>query len=239
MDDVEQPAGESETANDEVIQQNLEATTAKLSDVVSATVKDAPPASETIPEQDIAPQPEPQEKPKKRGRGRPRKTDNVQTKPTLAPAREPLAGVAQAPSKQDASIKACAEMSVMMVNTTGLVLAGGEDGMMTQDEKTLATGGFEAYFHAKGVDNIPAWVILAGSLTPYYMRVMMTPSAKTKVATGVVRVWMGIKNLFKRGKKNARPNSGNDNVGKDDSGSDALQGGDKSKPKFPSLRSGR
>lgn len=150
--------------------------------------------------------------PGKRGRGRPRKS-GVDTPPNgAATSRPKLNGVTPPVNSADAAIEPCAEILVMMTNASGMMLAQGEAGAMSRDEAILAKHGYVAYLKAKGVENVPAWVILAGSLCPYYLRIITTTPAKTTVATGMRRAWFGIKEFFinRKAKKNAYSNSGDD-----------------------------
>lgn len=145
--------------------------------------------------------------PEKKKRGRPRK-DGSQSPPKTEQPRPKIIGVQAPISPEQAAIEPCAEICVMMVNSSGMLL-GGEAGAMNQNEALLAKSGFVAYFKAKGVQNVPPWVVLAGALAPYYLRVITTTPAKTTVASGTRRIWFGLKEWFK-GRKNARSNRGND-----------------------------
>lgn len=143
----------------------------------------------------------------KRGRGRPRKEGGLHNaNPSAATSRPKIDGVkstvSPAINPDTAAIEPCAEMCVMMVNTSGMML-GGELAAMTKEEIALSKSGFVSYFRAKGVNNVPPWVVLAGSLTPYYLRILTTTPAKTTVSTVVGRAWFAIKEKWKA-RKNAR-----------------------------------
>ncbi|MDX1939676.1 MAG: hypothetical protein SFU99_03945 [Saprospiraceae bacterium] len=104
----------------------------------------------------------------------------------------------------DPGIEPAAEVATMLINTSGMMLAG-EEGAMLPQEQMLAKSGFVAYFKAKGIDNVPPWVLLTGALTPYYMRLLTQTPAKSTVATACRRAWFGIKEFFIK-RKNARSN---------------------------------
>lgn len=154
--------------------------------------------------------------PDKKKRGRPKKPDlNNPVKSATTP-RPILSGIQNninpAINSNDAAIEPCAEILVMMTNASGMVLAQSDAGAMTKDEAMLAKSGYVAYLKTKGVDNVPAWVILAGSLCPYYLRIITTTPAKTTVASGLRKGWFGIKEFFisRKNKKNAQFNSRDD-----------------------------
>lgn len=118
------------------------------------------------------------------------------------------AGAGQTVNHDTAAIDPAAEVAVMLVNTSGMML-GGEAGAMKEQEALLAKQGFVAYFKAKGVNNVPPWVILAGALSPYYLRVITTTPAKPKISSFFGKLGAYIKGFFK-GRKNARSYSGDD-----------------------------
>lgn len=147
----------------------------------------------------------------KRGRGRPKKTENIQ-KPklngieqnrtteqfsTIPPVNTDIAG-----------IEPCAQVCVSMIGMSGMML-GGEQAAMTQAEQALAKDGFVAYFKAKGIHNVPAWVLVLGAVSPYYTRIIATTPAKHTVSTLFGRMSFGIKEFFRK-RKNARSNRRND-----------------------------
>lgn len=148
----------------------------------------------------------------KRGRGRPRKDGGVSaSSPNQSGATRPrpeIKGIK--PSYDvDPGIEPCADLCTMMVNTSGMVL-GGEKAVMLPIEREMCKSGFVAYFKAKGIDNVPPWVLLLGAVSPYYLRIMADTPAKTKIIGVVANLWYGAKNFFSRKRKNARFNSGND-----------------------------
>lgn len=154
------------------------------------------------------------ETPKKRGR--PRKNP-VDEKPQVKPEtieRPKIAGVSPPVNPAQATIEPCAELCVMIVNTSGMIL-GGEHAAMNENERLLAKHGFVGYFQAKGINNPPPWVLLLGALSPYYLRVVTQTPAKSKISTGIGRFWTGIKAYFK-GYKDARTHSRNDIIREND-----------------------
>lgn len=206
---------ESETALTEIDPPKSES----LESVLQETVTEVSPASpiadmpqpETQPETQPLTQPETQ--PVKRGRKKlPRDAEGNIIRPdgsTYKP-RPTLNGISQAAViQQDAGIEPAAEVAVALVGMSGIAL-GGEQAIMQEQEKLLAKSGFVAYFKAKGIDNIPPWVILAGGLAPYYMRVLTATPAKSVVVRASEKMYIGIRNLFSRKSKNARSNSRDD-----------------------------
>lgn len=189
-----------------------------LDDVLEKTVGDVVPPSPVadMPQASVASagaavgnaglQPEapaPAAQAKKRGRPPKEKPLEGMQRPIIKGA-----PIAQNPVNIDtAGIEPCAELGVMLVNASGMAL-GGELAAMQQVEAKLAKDGFVSYFKAKGVHNVPAWVVLAGSLAPYYMRVLTQTPAKTTVSTIFGRISLRAKEIWKA-KKNARFNSGN------------------------------
>lgn len=163
--------------------------------------------------------------------GRPRKPDHLlktkRRERKQSAKREPLHGIENAPQgvsdeparveskkelsdddKKQAAIEASANVAVFFVNGSGEFLAGNE-GTMTEREIAQAQVGFEKYFTIKGIDSVPPWIILAGALTPYYMRVLSKQPARNKI----VEIFSDTKYLVKKlfGKlRNARSNRRND-----------------------------
>lgn len=212
------PETEEEISNEN--QTASEADNASLDSVLAQSANDIPPIAEPISAMNAVP---PADRtggtanpaggdavtsPVKRGRGRPKKEGKDTPPSGSAPPRPKLSGVQQPPAPGDEAIEPCAQILTMMTNASGMVLAQGEVGAMTPEEQMLVKGGYVAYLKAKGVTNVPAWVILAGSLSPYYLRIITTTPAKTTVASGLRKAWFGIKEFFiKRKNKNAHANS--------------------------------
>jgi hypothetical protein len=220
------------TVENEVANENKSAANVTLSDVISETVSDVALPS---PVADMPEAPAPLGRTDAgvspmsaagatvnvaaasagRGRGRPRKTAAPGAAPTgQAKPRPNLNGVPNstvsgAVNMETAGIEPCAELCVMMVNASGMAL-GGEAAAMQGQEIMLAKNGFVAYFKAKGIHNVPAWVVLAGALSPYYLRVLTTTPAKTTVSTLIGRGVFRVKEIWKA-KKNARSNRRNNN----------------------------
>ncbi len=158
-------------------------------------------------------------KPETRGRKKKPRDANgkiIQDEPKVKPAVE---GLGKTVNHEQAAIDPAAEVAVMMVNVSGMMLAG-EEGRMKQEEAMLAKGGFVAYFKAKGVSNVPPWVVLAGALAPYYMRVFNEKPARSKIKTLAEKAYFGFSRLFGR-VKDARFNSRDNNVRQNDTGEKA------------------
>jgi hypothetical protein len=119
-----------------------------------------------------------------------------------------LAGVGQTVPHDGAAIDPAAEVAVMMVNASGMML-GGADAAMRHEEVILAKQGFVSYFKAKGVDSIPPWVVLAGALCPYYLRVITATPAKPKITSIFSKLGAYLKGFFagRKGSKSAYFNS--------------------------------
>lgn len=182
-----------------------------LSDVIKDTHAPSPVADMQQPEPVVG-QPQAQT-PKQRGR-RPLPRDaNGNIIRDGAKPQPQIIGVQAPIDPANAAIEPCAELAVMLVNTSGMML-GGENGAMQQNEALLAKSGFVSYFKAKGVENVPAWVVLAGALAPYYLRVITTTPAKSKISSFFERTYLNIRDFIVR-KKNARFNRRDNNVGKD------------------------
>lgn len=218
-----QPATEN---NDVVSNDNAES--GSLESVLQKSANDVPPAvSETAALPNAAPSADRTEGAAtvssdatvKRGRGRPKKEGSNTPPPGSTSPRPKLHGTNPHSNPQaineDAAILPCAEILTMMTNASGMVLAQGEEGAMTQEEQMLVRMGYVGYLKAKGVQNVPPWVILAGSLSPYYLRIITTTKAKTTVASGLRKAWFGIKEFFIR-KKDAHANRRNNPKRKDD-----------------------
>jgi hypothetical protein len=150
----------------------------------------------------------------KRGRGRPKKQKQFsgerpeingrpRAKPEAARASE-----APAIDPEQAGIEPAAQLCVMMVNSSGMML-GGEEAAMREHEIELSKNAFVAYFQAKGIDAIPAWAILAGGLCPYYMRVLTQTPARSTVPSLFRKAWFGVKEFWRK-KRDARANRWND-----------------------------
>lgn len=155
----------------------------------------------------------------KRGRGRPPLTEEEKAakknkkRPKIDGVKPSAAEFENEKAKQ-ANIESCAEVATQLVSMSGMML-GGEAAKMQQNEYIASRHGFIAYFHEKGIDNIPSWVILAGALTPYYLRILATTPAKHTVGGLLKKIGGGIKNIFSK-RKNARFNSGNDSKREND-----------------------
>jgi hypothetical protein len=205
---------------DEIEQRGI----SSASDAIAATVDDLPAASDSLPPVDVAP---PAPTPaggvtagEKRKRGRPKKDEihaipqKPQSKNTPhingIPKPAPVIGSAEA------GTEAAAQTALMLINLSGMAL-GGEDAAMRPEEAKIAQDGLVYYFKRKGVHDVPVWVVMAGALMPYYMRVITTTPAKNKVAYGLRAVWGGCKRVFKR-VTDARFNRGDDNERKDNAG---------------------
>ena len=152
----------------------------------------------------------------KRKRGRPPKTDKAKDDPSTPRERPIINGADQRPQPgavaDDPAIAPCAEILTMLTNASGMVLAQGDAGAMTKDEQMLVRGGYVAYLRAKGVTNVPPWVILAGALSPYYLRIITTTPAKTTVASGLRKAWFGVKEFFISRKNKYAHDDNRDNV---------------------------
>jgi hypothetical protein len=191
--------------------------TQDVDSVVNAVFQDLPQPSpvadmpqedddNTPPPVDVAPA---ADAPKKRGR--PRKNPLIggeipkTARPKLDGVKEKILDTTSPAQATAPEIDAAAHTATMLVAMSGLAL-GGQDAAMTQNESVYIFGGMSAYFKAKGINDVPAWVILAGALVPYYSRVLSTPPAKSKVITIFGAVGRGIKNLWKRarGKNDTR-----------------------------------
>lgn len=153
------------------------------------------------------------EAPAKKKRGRPAGTT---VRPKIEGVQNHQSTVTPPVDINNAGIEPCAELCVMLVNTSGMAM-GGEAAAMRNEEIMLAKNGFVAYFKQKGVENVPAWVVLTGALAPYYLRVITTTPAKTTVSNFMGRAVLRIKEIWK-GRKDARINRRNDIKRKDDSG---------------------
>lgn len=178
-----------------------------LDNIITDTVAEVPEPSPIADMQDNIEKPVEEVKETVKKRGRPKKVKNESFKEDIKGLDTQLPPV----DNSTAGIEPCAEIAVAMVNMSGMFL-GGEQAVMHKNEMILAKNGFVAYFTAKGIDNVPAWVVLAGALTPYYLRVLTTTPAKTNVSNFGGRLILRVKEMFK-GKKYARSNSRDYNVG--------------------------
>jgi hypothetical protein len=161
-------------------------------------------------------------KPETRGRKKkPRDANGKIIQDGEAKPKPAVEGLGKTVHHETAAIDPAAEVAVMMVNVSGQMLAGAE-GKMTQDEAMLAKGGFVAYFKAKGVSNVPPWVVLAGALAPYYMRVFNEKPARSKIKTLAEKAYFGFSRIFGR-VKDARFNSRDNNVRQNDTSEKASE----------------
>lgn len=175
-------------------------------------------ASQNVQQPTIAPVNEP----KKRGRPAGSKTaQKPGMKSTVSPSVQPIMHDPDAEARMVAS-----NAAAHFVQVSGLMLAG-SDGMYAGDEQKVITISFDQYFAAKGIKDFPPGVALALGLSGYYMRIFATPPAQGKIKLG----WQWAKNKMgsitffkKRANKNAKredrsqSDTGNDNVGKNDTG---------------------
>jgi hypothetical protein len=169
----------------------------------------------------------PQKEEKKDGRGRkklPRdsngkiiRENNEQKSKTEKP---PLFG-GQTVNHDTAGIDASAEVAVGLVNMSGVAM-GGADATMTKEEQYLAKGSFVAYFKAKGIKDVPPWIIVLGGVAPYYMRILRDTPAKNTMSSMVGRITFGIKDFFIR-RKNARSNRRHNHERQNDTGKTSSQ----------------
>lgn len=164
-------------------------------------------------------------KPAKRGRGRPPKAkiyDSASPRPEIkgrskskvAACEDVVASQAPAIEPSNAGIEPAAQMCVLAVQASGMML-GGEEAAMRENEIILAKSGFVGYFQAKGVENVPAWVVLAGGLAPYYIRILTTTPARSTVPSLFRKGWFGIKEFWRK-KRDARVNRRYDGQRQDD-----------------------
>lgn len=164
-------------------------------------------------------------KPETRGRKKAPRDANGKIIRDNEPKQKPVVeGLGKTVNHEQAAIDPAAEVAVMIVNVSGQMLAGAE-GRMTQDEALLAKGGFVAYFKARGVSNVPPWVVLAGALTPYYMRVFNEKPARSKIKTLTEKAYFGFSRMFGRVKDGARFNSRDNNERKNNASETASKEG--------------
>jgi hypothetical protein len=137
-------------------------------------------------------------KPQKRGRGRPPGTGKHQKKTAQqstvwagaapqTPPPEP--GAALSPDMPDAQADQrhkAAQGATMLVQTSGMMLAG-EEGKMDRDERANVEESFDRYFEAKGISDFPPGIALGLALGGYYVRVLTTEAARPRVS--VLMAW--------------------------------------------------
>lgn len=204
-----------------------EAPTLNLQDVLNTVVSEVAPPS-PVADMPAAPSQQPQAAssappspaaPGKRGRPALTPEQKAQRKAERAngafvkketdrPTLNGIPHITPSPLAGQEGIEPCAQIATSMVAFSGMAL-GGEAAVMMANEQILIKDGFVAYFKAKGINNVPAWVVLAGALAPYYMRVFTTTPAKTKAALFVEKATFGVKHLFGK-MRNARANRRND-----------------------------
>lgn len=165
--------------------------------------------------------------PPKRRPGRPRKNESAGS--TAKKSRPKIDGINQQeeinastatfPQGDDAGIEPCAQICTMMVQASGMIL-GGEEAKMREEEILLTKNGFVGYFRAKGIQNIPPSMMLLGALSPYYLRIIATTPASSKLTGFFGRAWFGIKEFFRK-RKNARSNSWNNSKRENDISAEA------------------
>ncbi|MFN7610103.1 MAG: hypothetical protein ACK5QX_04075 [bacterium] len=183
--------------------------TKDVDSVVEAVFEDLPEPSPVadVPHEYDSPAPEAPAADAPKKRGRPRKEPLAggaipkTARPKIEGVKAKTLDTTPAPSP---GVEPAANVATAMIAMSGIAL-GGQEAAMTQQEAVLVNNTFIHYFTIKGIDSVPAWVILAGGLAPYYMRVLATPPARSKVSVLFGAFGRGVKNIYLRivkGKKN-------------------------------------
>lgn len=142
---------------------------------------------------------------------------------TAKPTLNGIPHITPSPMAGQEGIEPCAQIATSMVAFSGMAM-GGELAAMRPEEMLLVKDGFVSYFRAKGVNNVPPWVILCGAMAPYYMRVFTQTPAKGKAALFMQKAGFGIKHIFgklRNARSNRRDNNERKNDGSEKAGTDS------------------
>lgn len=106
------------------------------------------------------------------------------------------------PDAEAVQRKNAAACATVLVQTTGMMVAG-DEGKMSGDEFSTIEMNFDRYFEAKGISDFPPGVALAIGLGGYYFRTLTAEKARPKMA--LFFTWAKSKLFFLKKRKPVSP----------------------------------